>query len=218
MTIINKLNLKKYNNLAVLNQPSDYELFTGYQTILTEEHDAIFIFVKILDDMVHHTEKIIQEQLLLEYGYLFFAYPKKGNKRYETFIHRDEIFPAMNVNEDGYVGDSNLKFSRMVSMDDVFSVVGLKYEKKKVQKSSAASQCVADYVDQVKDVEHLLAEHPGELKFYQELTPGYQRDWARYIFSAKQQKTREKRQAQMVDILSQGCKSIDLYRGQKKKI
>ena len=51
---------------------------------------------------------------------------------------------------------------------------------------------------------------------YQDLTPGYQRDWARYIFSAKQQKTREKRHAQMVEILSQGYKSVDLFRQKKK--
>jgi hypothetical protein len=40
----------------------------------------------------------------------------------------------------------------MVSMDDVFTVVGLKREKKKIKKTPEASQCVADYVDKVKDV------------------------------------------------------------------
>lgn len=216
MTIINKLNLGKYSNMAVLNQPSDYDLFNGYKTTLSVEHDAIFIFVQSIDEMVNHTQRIIKEQQLLEKGYLFFAYPKKGNKRYESFVHRDEIFPAMKVGEDGYVENSDVKFSRMVSMDDVFTVVGLKREKKKTQKSTAASQCVADYEDHVKDVEKVLVNYPEQLKFYQELTPGYQRDWARYIFSAKQQKTREKRQEQMVDILSQGYKSFDLFRQNKK--
>ncbi|WP_077212219.1 YdeI/OmpD-associated family protein [Bacillus dakarensis] len=216
MTIIDKLNLTKYKDMIVVNQPSDYELFNSYKSDLTGEHDAIFIFVETIDEMVSHTQRIIKEQLLLEKGYLFFAYPKKGNKRYEIFIHRDEIFPAMKVGEDGYVGDSDVKFARMVAMDEVFTVVGLKREKKKAKKSSAASQCVADYVDKVADIEKLLANHPDELKFYQELTPGYQVDWARYIFSAKQQKTRDKRQAQMVDVLSQGYKSYDLYRLQKK--
>lgn len=216
MTIIDKLNLTKYKNMTVLNQPSDYELFNGFGTELTGDHDAIFIFVETIDEMVSHTHRIIKEQRLLEQGYLFFAYPKKGNKRYETFVHRDEIFPAMKVGEDGYVGDSDVKFARMVAMDEVFTVVGLKREKKKAKKSTAASQCVADYVDQVKDIEKLLTDHPNELKFYLELTPGYQVDWARYIFSAKQQKTRDKRQAQMVDVLSQGYKSYDLYRLQRK--
>ena len=59
---------------------------------------------------------------------------EKGNSRYSTFIHRDEMFPALNVGEDGYVGESDIKFARMVSMDDVFTVVGLKREKKKRRK------------------------------------------------------------------------------------
>jgi len=216
MSIIEKLNLSKYNNIAVINQPEDYSVFIHYSTEFSENHDALFIFVKTVDEMVTHTHHIIDHNLLVEKGYLFFAYPKKGNNRYETFVHRDEIFPAMKVGEDGYVGNSDIKFARMVSMDDVYTVVGLKREKKKVKKTSAASQCVADYENNVTDVEQLLAEHPSELQFFQRLTPGYQKDWARYIFSAKQQKTREKRQAQMVDVLSQGFKTMDLYRLNRK--
>lgn len=217
MTIIEKLKLNKFTNMPVINQPSDYDIFTEQATTLSEGHDAIFIFVETIDEMVAHTKHILNnEGLLLEKGYVFFAYPKKGNIRYETFIHRDEMFPAMEVGEDGYIGNSDVKFSRMVSMDDVFTVVGLKREKKKVKKTSAASQCVADYEDNVKDVEALLADHPDELEFYRSLTPGYQKDWARYIFSAKQQATRDKRQQQMVDILSQKYKSMDLFRRKKK--
>ncbi|MDC2863990.1 YdeI/OmpD-associated family protein [Bacillus sp. BP-3] len=217
MTIIDKLKLTKFKNMAVVNQPSDYNVFTEQKTTLSKEHDAIFIFVETLDEMVMHTKKFLNdEQLLLEKGYIFFAYPKKGNKRYETFIHRDEMFPALNVGEDGYIDNSDIKFSRMVSMDDVFTVVGLKRETKKAKKTAAASQCVADYENNVKDVEALLSDHPNELKFYQSLTPGYQKDWARHIFSAKQQQTRDKRHQQMVDILSQGYKTIDLFRRGKK--
>lgn len=216
MTVTNKLNLNKYQNMVVLRQPSDYNLFDGHKTVLSGDHDAIFIFVETIDEMLNMVSRIIKEQPLLEKGYLFFAYPKKGNKKYETFIHRDEIFPALKVDEDGYVINSDLKFSRMVSMDEVFTVVGLKHEKKKVQKSQAPSQSVADYEEHVKDVEKLLIDYPNELKFYRELTPGYQRDWARYLFSAKQPKTREKRQAQMAAILSQGYKTVDLYRQKKK--
>ncbi|MCK6257383.1 YdeI/OmpD-associated family protein [Fictibacillus sp. KIGAM418] len=218
MTIFDKLKLKKYQKMAVVNQPSEYHIFTDEPTTVSKDHDAIFIFVEALDEMVMHIQSIVKnEQLLLENGYLFIAYPKKGNKRFKTFIHRDEMFPALNVGEDGYVGDSDIKFARMVSMDDVFTVVGLKREKKKINKSSlAASQCVADYEDHIKDVERLLANHPNENIFYQKLTPGYQKDWARYIYSAKQQQTRDKRYLQMVDILSQGYKSMDLFRQKKK--
>ncbi|KAF0817597.1 hypothetical protein KIS4809_3650 [Bacillus sp. ZZV12-4809] len=216
MSIVDKLKLNKYKNLAVLNQPSDYSVFTGFKTALSGDHDAIFIFVESLEEMKEFSRKVIAEDHLLEKGYLFFAYPKKGNKRYDTYVHRDAIFPAMKVGEDGYVENSDVKFSRMVSMDDVFTVVGLKREKKKEKKSAAPSQCVADYENYVNDIEKILAKYPNELKFYQELTPGYRKDWARYIYSVKQQKTREKREAQMVDILSQGYKSVDLFRQNKK--
>ena len=216
MTIINKLNLTKYRNLAVLNQPDDYDFFDGYKAELSGDHDAIFIIVESIEEMVKHTQSIINGQHLQEKGYLFFAYPKKGNKRYKSYVHRDEIFPAMKLGEDGYVDKSDIKFSRMVSMDDVFTVIGLKREKKPAKKSTAASQCVADYEDNVHDVEKLLTDYPNEQQFYKALTPGYQKDWARFIFSAKQEKTREKRQAQMVEVLSQGYKTMDLFRQKKK--
>lgn len=187
MSIVEKLKLEKYTNMVVINQPSDYDIFTGYPTELRRDHDAVFIFIETLDEMVAHTQHVIKNQLLLEKGYLFFAYPKKGNKRYSSYLHRDDIFPAMSVGEDGYIGDSEIKFGRMVSMDDVFTVVSLKREKKKMKKTPAASQCVADYEDNITDVEALLADTPNELAFYQSLTPGYRKDWARFIFSAKQQ-------------------------------
>lgn len=217
MTIVNKLKLEKYNNLVIINQPSDYDILPGQKNTFAKDHDAIFIFIKNIDEMVQHTQFILSnEELLKEKGYLFFAYPKKGNKRYDTFVHRDEIFPSMGVGEDGYVGNSDLKFSRMVGMDDIFTVVGLKREKKNETKTTSSSQCVADYEDNVKDVEALLANHPNELEFFKGLTPGYQKDWARHIFSAKQQVTRDKRQQQMVEILSQGYKTLDLFRQKKK--
>lgn len=217
MSVIDKLKLNKYTNMVVINEPSDYDVFTGKETVFSKEHDAIFIFVETLDEMVKQTNFIISnEELLIEKGYLFFAYPKKGNSRYSTFIHRDEMFPALNVGEDGYVGESDIKFARMVSMDDIFTVVGLKREKKKATKTSAMSQCVADYADRIQDVEALLANHPNELKFYQSLTPGYQKDWARNLFSVKQEKTREKRLEKMIEILSQGYKTIELFRKKKK--
>ncbi|OHX31485.1 YdeI/OmpD-associated family protein [Bacillus mycoides] len=217
MSVIDKLKLNKYTNMVVINEPNDYEVFGDKPTTFSKEHDAVFIFVETLDEMVEHTNFIIKnEALLLEKGYVFFAYPKKGNARYSTFIHRDEMFPALNVGEDGYVGNSEIKFARMVSMDDVFTVVGLKREKKKVKKTPAASQCVADYADRIQDVEALLANHPTELKFYQSLTPGYQKDWARNLFSVKQEKTREKRLEKMIEILSQGYKTIELFRQKKK--
>lgn len=70
----------------------------------------------------------------------------------------------MNVGEDGYVGSSDIKFARMVSMDEVFTVVGLKREKKKAAKSKV-SQSVSDYEQHVNDIEQLLASHQRNWTF-----------------------------------------------------
>ena len=51
------------------------------------------------------------------------------------------MFPALNVGEDGYVGESDIKFARMVSMDEVFTVVGLKREKKNNENICYESMC-----------------------------------------------------------------------------
>lgn len=215
MSIKDKLKINQFQNLVVINEPTDYDIFMNVPHELSDEHDAIFVFVETLGEMAKMTKMIIDDQLLVEKGYLYFAYPKKGNKKYQTFIHRDDIFPALNT-KDGYVFGSDIKFAKVMSLDETFTVMGLKREKKSVKKTSAASQRVSDYEKQVKDVEDLLLNHPKELEFYQELTPGYRKDWARFIFSAKQQKTREQRSKQMIEVLSQGYKTMDLFRQGKK--
>lgn len=57
-----------------------------------------------------------------------------------------------------------------------------------------------------------LQDIPDLLAFYQSLTPGYRKDWARYVYSAKQEATRAKRREEMKIILGAGYKSRDLYR------
>ncbi|TDM13058.1 YdeI/OmpD-associated family protein [Macrococcus lamae] len=214
MTIIEKLNLNKYQKLLVVNQPEGYHIFNQSADAISGVHDAIFIFVESMDEMKLAVAKVIKESSVNDNGYLFIAYSKKNNNKYKSFIHRDHIFPELNVDEEGYVKDSHLKFSRMVSMDDVFTVVGMKNQPKRV-KSTSPSQYVGDYAHLVEDIQQLLSADITLLKFFNSLTPGYQRDWARFIYSAKQEKTRVKRIEEMKMILGEGYKSKDLYRSKK---
>jgi Bacteriocin-protection, YdeI or OmpD-Associated len=218
-TIVDKLNLRKYESKLVLNLPEDIDEFKEIDfdaSIQREKYDLIFTFVFNLEDFSNKLHKVIEEQLLSEKGYIFFAYPKKNNPQYKDYIERDQIFPYINVGEDGYVADSNLKFSRMVSLNDVFTVVGLKSEKKKSAPTSKKSQCVDDYIEHVEDIKRYLEKNAELLSNYNSLTFGYQKDWARYVYSAKLQETQEKRLLEMEDILGEGYKSMDLYRRKKK--
>jgi hypothetical protein len=215
-TVVEKLNLQKYKKVAVLNLPDGANYLAelpDYDTELADsKYDLIFAFVLDMESLKEHVNKVIQKEYLNKNGYLYLAYPKKGNKVYSTFIHRDELLAGLGADEEGYVGSSTIKFSRMVGLDTVFTIVGLKEDARgKNQVSTKASQCVDDYIAMIPDVEKDLQDTPDLLAFYQSLTPGYQKDWARYIYSAKQEATKGKRRDEMKLILGQGYKSRDLY-------
>jgi hypothetical protein len=220
-TIVEKLSLQKYENVAVLHLPegSDYLVeLTNYDTELTgSKYDLIFAFVLDMESLKALVNKVIEKNYLNENGYIFLAYPKKGNKQYSTFIHRDDLLDGLGADENGYIGTSSVKFARMVGLDNVFTVVGLKEDaRNKNRLSTKASQCVDDYIAMIPDVEKDLQDTPGLLTFYQSLTSGYRKDWARYVYSAKQEATKEKRREEMKMILSEGYKSRDLYRRDKQ--
>ncbi|MEC0168344.1 YdeI/OmpD-associated family protein [Paenibacillus graminis] len=219
-TIVEKLNLHKFKRVAVLYRPEDEHSLSGLGDHVTEltdsQYDLIFAYVlnmKSLQDLVN---QVIDHNHLNKGGYLYAAYPKKGNKVYSTYIHRDSLFEGVGAGENGYIGSSSLKFARMVGLNDVFTVVGFKEEaRKKKDTSSKPSQRVDDYTSMIPAVEKELQDSPEALALYQSLTPGYRKDWARYVYSAVQEETRAKRRAEMKKILGEGYKSVDMYRRDK---
>lgn len=220
-TIVDKLKLHKYNKTAVLDMPEGENLLEGlfqYDTKLTGgDYEMIFAFTLDMGALQSLVHDIIGSSALAKGGYLYAAYPKKGNKAYPTYIHRDDLFEGLGASEeDGYIGTSDLKFARMVGLNDVFTVVGFKLEPRKAAASNKPSQSVGDYVAFIPNVEQDLQHVPEALAFYQSLTSGYRRDWARYVYSAVQEETREKRREEMKVILGEGFKSVDLYRRGKQ--
>lgn len=221
-TIVEKLNLQKYEKVAVLNLPDGPNYLAGltdYDTELSDgSYDLIFAFVLDMESLRGLVNKVIEKNYLNKSGYLYAAYPKKGNKVYPTFIHRDDLLDGLGADEKGYIGTSHIKFSRMVGLDEIFTVVGLKEDSKGTTQTAAkASQCVDDYEALVPEVEKDLQDDPDLLAFYQSLTPGYRKDWARYIYSAKQETTKAKRREEMKMILRSGYKTRDLYRAAVKR-
>ncbi|RXZ82542.1 hypothetical protein EBB07_10780 [Paenibacillaceae bacterium] len=216
-SIAAKLNLQKFERTAILHQPEGTSYFpelTGYDTSLREhDYDLIFAFVLDMGALKELVDRVIAGGHLRSNGYLFAAYPKKGNKVYPTYIHRDDLFAGVGSDEQGYIGTSDIKFARMVGLDDVFTVVGFKDDAAgKTRASAKASQRVEDYVAFIPTVEQDLADVPEQLAFYQSLTPGYRKDWARYVYSAKQEDTKAKRREEMKQLLKAGFKSRELYR------
>lgn len=220
-TIIEKLNLNKYSSRLILGAPEDLEDFKVFEhdvSIQKDKYDLIFLFIYSMEDFANYIKLVVERELVMDNGYVFFAYPKRNNPKYEEYIERDRFIEAANMDEEGYIQGSILKFSRMVSLNEVFTVVGLKAAPKKKKKadSSKKSQCVDDYIVHIDDIKEHLKNNEEILKAYNELTYGYQKDWARYVYSAKRKETQEKRLLEMETIIGEGYKSIDLYRRQNK--
>lgn len=218
--IVEKLKLTSFQQPVVLNRPNkNYlpELATAQKTLPQEPVDLIFAFVRTLQELQYLVSTIIDAGCLVENGLLYIAYPKKGNPMYPTFIHRNELFPALQVNkEDGYIAGTNYKFNRMAALDEVFTVVGIKHVIKK-RNSKAASGRVDDYKNYIPEIIAFLQTTPWEADFFQQLTPDYQKEWARYIYSAKKAATRERRAAEMQAILAQGYRTKALYQRAKNE-
>jgi hypothetical protein len=227
-TIVDKLNMNKYGRKAVLHVPEGSDALAGLdgydKELKGDKYDLIFAYVLDMPQLQQLVREVIDRQLLAGGGYLFAAYPKKGNKVYPTFIHRDDLFAGVGADADGYVGASSLKFARMVGLDDVFTVVGFKEEAKKAKArassssspSPSPSQRVDDYIGMIPNVEQDLQDTPELLAFYRSLTPGYRKDWARYVYSGVQEETRAKRREEMKLIMSEGFKSAELYRASRR--
>lgn len=215
-TIVEKLKLDSYSSCLLLNKPEgifDFESLQYDTEIVKTSYDLVIVFVFTLDEFTEKLRWISEAKIVEEGGYVYFAYPKKGNKIYDTYVERDEMYTDRHYDADGYAHNSDLKFARMVSMNDVFTVVGMKQGRQKPK--TAKSQSVGDYVQKIEDVRKVLEASPETLTFFDTLTPGYQRQWARYIYSAKREETQQKRIVEMKGLLDQGIKSIDLARGKK---
>ncbi|WP_404447076.1 YdeI/OmpD-associated family protein [Sutcliffiella horikoshii] len=219
-TIVDKLNLQKYKNRLFLQLPEGVGEFEGLDfdtSIKKDKYDVIFLFMFSMDDFNQYVQIINEKQLLSDNGYMYVAYPKKGNSVYPEYMERDKFYADLNLDEEKYLPNSALKFSRMVSLNEVFTVVGLKSAPKKLtKKTSTKSQCVDDYIAHIDDIKSFLKNNEAVLEKYNDLTYGYQKDWARYVYSAKRAETQEKRLHEMVAIIDEGHKSMDLYRRSKK--
>ena len=212
-TIVEKLNLNKFDKKLVLNRPDDTylsDLDTFDQEATQAEYDLTFVFVTNKVQFVQFFEE--NKDKIAQNGIYAVAYPKKGNKKFAAYVHRDELFDLLGADsETGIIGESTLKFNRMVALDDIYTVVAIKNIGKTEVKTRPSAR-VADYAAKISDIKELLQGNVAALTFYENLTAGYQKDWARYIFSAKTAPTQEKRRAEMLAAFQAGYKTADLYK------
>ncbi|MFB9768935.1 YdeI/OmpD-associated family protein [Lactiplantibacillus modestisalitolerans] len=68
----------------------------------------------------------------------------------------------------------------------------------------------------IPEVAPLLADTPDLAQFFTDLTPGYQREWARFIFGAKAEATKQRHIDVMKTVFKAGYKSKRAYDSRPK--
>ncbi|MBY5033937.1 YdeI/OmpD-associated family protein [Streptococcus gallolyticus] len=214
-----KLGLHKFDKKAVLTaskEASPFDGWTDFSSSDLAQADLLVAYVYDLVQMKSVIDHVLAAQSLTDNGQLFLIYPKQKNPLGHQAIGRDSIFPYLGINKEHFIENTSLKFNRMLAIDVNYTMISVK-NLVNPKKSSAASQKVADYAERIDDIRQLLLADEAALTFYNSLTPGYQKDWARYVFSAKQEATQAKRKAEMLDILNKGFKTRQLYQTSLKK-
>lgn len=74
--------------------------------------------------------------------------------------------------------------------------------------STAPLSSFEPYIPQVAE---LLTSEPELADFFKALTPGYQREWARFIFGAKAEATKQRHVDVMKTVFKAGYKSKRAY-------
>lgn len=200
--------------IGVQNVPLELEKeFAVYEPISQKEYRYLLIFVTTLNEMKEGIK--LSEARLMDQGIAYLAYPKLKNPKNLPGIHRDDIFPFLGVNPDnGYVPGTLLRFNQMTALNDTYTVLGLKKDSTRKERSKT-SQKVADYESRIPDLVSQL--DPDVKNLFQTLTPGYQKGWARFVYSTANQALQKERINEMKHILKLGYKSKELYRQAKEK-
>jgi hypothetical protein len=216
--IVKKLAMAKYARKAIIACPDDVEAFAGldYDDRLgTGRYDMVLHFVFTLDAFVDRLNDINAHDRLNPVAWSSLPTPRRATSVMRSTLRPRRLLHLIDMDNDGYVRQSVVKFNKMVAFDDTFTIIGLKHDDRR-RRNTQPSQCVGTYVDRIPEIQARLAATPDVLSLFDALTPGYQRGWARYVYAVRTEATMARHLEEMVTILRAGYKSIDLYRQAKK--
>jgi hypothetical protein len=214
---IAKLKLDRCEKVAILKIPTSLEedVKTLKHVPLSTAHDALIVFTTSNAEFFETLERFAKEDRVVEGEMLLIAYPKKGNPLFPDYVHRDEIFPKVRMDNDGYIYDSPYRFNRMLGFDECFTLLEIKRVANR--KTPKPSHVGSDYLKYIPEVEAMLKDDPDVLSIYKALSPSYRKDWAVYLFTTANEATRAKRFEELKSILRAGFKNMTLYRQAQKK-
>lgn len=138
-TIWNKLNLGDHKKIFVLNAPKEFnqslklvpkDVAVRENVGTTKQVDFILIFVQQQEQIAKHVDKLSRAK---GDAIVWFAYPKKSSKTYQSNINRDDGWQP--------IGKAGFEGVRQVAIDDDWSA--LRFRRVEFIKSMTRSKKMA---------------------------------------------------------------------------
>lgn len=201
------LKLKTGNKkLFLINVPAELILSEGLSSTCDSSPEIVVGFINTTNDLAKIVNSYNKSNPLAK-TILNVIYFKKANNLGHAGINRDEMM--------GLGKGFGLEACRLINVNENYSCMGFRpTEEFKQINQNKPSQCVDDYLDKIPALINMLNDE-AKIKFAQ-LTIGYQKGWARYVFGVVQEKTRQKRLETANIAISQGFKAIDMYQSANK--
>ncbi len=209
--LVKKLKIKPGEKILLINSPQNYSdllkpLPEG--TIVTNKPSgrftSIHIFIKSRSELNKELRRI--KSLLNDNGMTWFCFPKKSSG-IKTDIDRDSGWEA--------IEKTGLRFITLVSIDEVWSAFGLRFEKEvKIQKVQEPSTEEKKYIDKEKkivktppDLQSELQKNKKAFEYFNSLAYSHKKEYVLWIIEAKKEETRKARIYKMIEKLNSGLKN-----------
>jgi hypothetical protein len=212
MAELTKFKFSKFHHIVAdaLPEPIHNALANlDFEQRATKQTDLHLVAVMSTSAASQRLHAIAKAQHLAFDGHVYLFYPKAGSQQFSG-IKRDVMLRALKLDRNtGLLGNSGFKYNSMLSFDDDFTVLDLKWAR-----AVATKTRLADYDAQVPQLtERLAKQNVKLLKQWQTLTPAMQTQWARYIYSPKRPVTQKMHFEQMLVVLASGHRTLEDYTG-----
>ena len=143
-------------------------------------------------------------------GMPVWIYFPKGSSGIQTDLTRDRGWEAVLRHE-------QLRWINLISFDDTWSGICTRMKTEKdlqLAQKPAETRAIFQYADSATktitlpdDLAEVLAKHPAEKAFFDNLSFSHRREYVEWIVTAKQESTRQKRLAGAIERLTKGMKN-----------
>ncbi|WP_461214943.1 YdeI/OmpD-associated family protein [Lacticaseibacillus sp. GG6-2] len=195
MADFHQLYLTRFHNIAMPARLAAQLNITTFSTTPTATVDLRVMIAKDLKALAAQIKTLASDRLLAKTGHAYLLYPNRFSK--------SAVLKTLSPDKTtGQIDHTGLKYLRTVAFDDAKNLVDICW---------LAQDDYAQRIPELKArLHHTAPQHDAH---FAQLSADQQRDWARYIYSAKRPVTQNSHFEQLIIVLASGLKTLNDYKG-----